>query len=332
MQVLITGITGFVGSHLAEYILAEHPEVDVAGIKRWRSPMDHIRHITNQVSLHDCDLRDLSSMLTVMSKVKPDVIFHLAAQSYVSTSYTAPGDTLDTNINGTLNLLEAVKITGIDPVIHICSSSEVYGQVTEKDIPITEECPIRPVSPYAVSKVGEDMLAYMYHAAYGSKTIRSRMFTHSGPRRGEVFVDSFFALQVARIENGLQEPVIKVGNLDSVRTFCDVRDTVRAYWSLTKCPPGEVYNIGGDTTMTIREMLDMLLDMTEYKDKITVEVDPALLRPADVTLQIPSFEKFHTATGWSPQIPYRQTLNDMLDYWRHNLQRDLVEMAQRDNS
>ncbi len=317
MKSLITGITGFVGSHLADYILEEHPGVEVSGIKRWRSPQDNIRQLRHRVKLHDCDLRDLSSLIHVLSQVEPDVIFHLAAQSYVTTSYIAPADTVEVNVGGTLNLLEAVRICELDPVIHICSSSEVYGQVTEKDIPITEECPLRPVSPYAVSKVGEDMLGYMYHQAHGLKTIRTRMFTHSGPRRGEVFVDSFFSQQVARIEQGLQEPVLRVGNLDSVRTFCDVRDTVRAYWLLVQhCPPGEVYNIGGSTTMTIREMLDMLLEMTTYNGKIEAKVDPALLRPADVTLQIPSFDKFHEATGWEPHIPYSQTLLDMLNYWR----------------
>jgi GDP-mannose 4,6-dehydratase len=323
MRVLITGITGFVGSHLADYLLAEHPEVEIHGTKRWRSPRDNVRHLPDSVQMHNCDLRDLASLITVFDEVKPEIIFHLAAQSYVQTSFTAPADTLETNVVGTSNLLEAVRITKIDPVIHICSSSEVYGQVSKEDIPIDEETPLRPVSPYAVSKVGEDMLAYMYHKAYGIKTIRSRMFTHSGPRRGDVFVDSAFSLQIARIESGVQEPVLKVGNLDSVRTFCDVRDTVRAYWLLAnKCPPGEVYNIGGSSTMTIREMLDMLLDMTDQKDSIEVQVDQLLLRPADVTLQIPSFEKFQNATGWKPEIPYEETLKDMLNYWRDDLKRN----------
>ncbi|NQW15888.1 MAG: GDP-mannose 4,6-dehydratase [Chloroflexi bacterium] len=323
MRVLITGITGFVGSHLADYLLAEHSDVEIHGTKRWRSPGDNVRHLPDTVRLHNCDLRDLASLITVFEEVKPDIIFHLAAQSYVQTSFTAPADTLETNVVGTSNLLEAVRITKIDPVIHICSSSEVYGQVSKEDIPIVEDTPLRPVSPYAVSKVGEDMLAYMYFKAYGIKTIRSRMFTHSGPRRGDVFVDSAFSLQVARIEAGVQDPVLKVGNLDSVRTFCDVRDTVRAYWLLAnKCPPGEVYNIGGSSTMTIREMLDMLLEMTDRKSDIEVKIDPSLLRPADVTLQIPSFQKFQDATEWVPVIPYEQTLKDMLDYWRDDLKRN----------
>jgi GDP-mannose 4,6-dehydratase len=280
----------------------------------------------NKVKLHDCDLRDLGSLIRVFGDVKPDVIFHLAAQSFVPTSYNAPADTLDTNVIGTCNLLEAVRILKLDPVIHICSSSEVYGQVKPDELPIRENCPLRPVSPYAVSKVGEDMLAFMYWQAYKLRTIRTRMFTHSGARRGEVFVDSWFALQVARIEAGLQEPVVRVGNLESVRTFADVRDTVRAYWLLAeKCPPGEVYNIGGDITMTIREMLDLLLGMTNFKGKIEVKQDPALIRPADVTLQIPSSEKFKAATGWKPEIPYKQTLLDMLNYWRSEIARDLPQ-------
>ena len=323
MRALITGITGFVGSHLADYLLSEQPGVEVHGTKRWRSPRNNIRQLEGSVSLHDCELRDLKSLIDVLGDVRPDVIFHLAAQSYVQSSFRAPADTLDTNVIGTSNLLEAVRIVGIDPVIHICSSSEVYGQVSNENTPIREDCPLRPVSPYAVSKVGEDMLAFMHFEAYGIKTIRSRMFTHSGPRRGDVFVDSAFALQVARIEHEVQPPVLKVGNLDSVRTFCDVRDTVRAYWLLTQgCAPGEVYNIGGTSTMTIREMLDMLLDMTPLKGKIEVKVDPSLLRPADVTLQIPSSEKFKQVTGWEPTIPYEETLKDMLDYWREAVARE----------
>lgn len=322
MKALITGITGFVGSHLAEYIISNHAETEIFGTKRWRSPKDNIRGILDKIHLHDCDLRDLSSLIAVLNEVKPDFIFHLAAQSFVTTSFLAPVDTLECNVIGTTNLLEAIRITKIDPVIHICSSSEVYGQVTKDDLPIREDCPLRPVSPYAVSKVGEDMVAFMYWKAYGLKTIRTRMFTHSGARRGEVFVDSFFAQQIAKIELGLQKPILRVGNLDSVRTFADVRDTVRAYWLLLqKCAPGEVYNIGGDKTMTIREMLDRLLTLTTYKNKIEIVVDKSLIRPADVTLQIPSAEKFKTETNWQPVIPYDQTLQDMLDYWRRELVR-----------
>ncbi|MAT09331.1 MAG: GDP-mannose 4,6-dehydratase [Chloroflexi bacterium] len=320
MRVLITGITGFVGSHLAEYLLNEQSGHEVYGIKRWRSPRNNISNIEDKVTLFDGDLNDLSSLITIFDQVKPEIVFHLAAQSFVSSSYTAPADTINTNVVGTSNLLEAIRITKIDPVIHVCSSSEVYGQVDKSQIPINESTDLNPVSPYAVSKVGEDMLAYMYHQAYELKTIRSRMFTHSGPRRGEVFVDSFFALQLARIEQGQQKPVLKTGNLDSVRTFCDVRDTVKAYWMLVdKCDPGEVYNIGGNRTMTIKDMLDLLLNMSSVKNDVKVEQDPKLIRPADVTLQIPDSSKFVQATGWEPSISYEQTLQDMLDYWREEV-------------
>jgi len=323
MKILITGITGFVGSHLADYILANHPEVAIHGLVRWRSPMDNLKHIPpNKLNLHYGDLVDLSSLIGILKEVRPDVIFHLAAQSYVLTSFYAPVDTLHTNIIGTTNLLEAVRINQIDPIIHICSSSEVYGQVRKEDVPIKEDCPLRPASPYAVGKVGEDMISFQYWISYGIKTIRTRMFTHTGPRRGEVFALSNFAKQVAAIEAGLAAPVVKVGNLDSVRTWADVRDAVKAYWLLVnKCPPGEVYNIGGVETMTIREMLNMLLKFSKVKD-IGIEVDPARLRPSDVTLQIPCIDKFTQATGWKPEIKFEQTLEDTLNYWRDYLKRE----------
>ena len=314
-KVLITGITGFVGSHLSEYILREHPEYEVHGLIRWRSPMENIKDIKDKIFLHHGDLKDQGSLLRILEKVNPEKIFHLAAQSYVPTSFNAPVDTLETNIIGTTNLLEAIRILKIDPMIHICSSSEVYGQVKEEALPINEDCPLRPASPYAVGKVGEDMISMQYFLSYGIKTIRTRMFTHTGPRRGEVFVVSAFAKQIAMIEAGLQEPIVNVGNLDSVRTFADVRDTVKAYWLLLeKCVPGEVYNIGGERTMTIREMLDSLLSFTEKEVKI--KVNPALLRPSDVTLQIPDCSKFKAITGWGTKIIFEKTMKDTLNYWR----------------
>src|SRR3989304_4454880 len=230
MKILITGITGFVGSHLGEYILNLNEGHDVYGICRWRSPKANLEKIYNKITLLDADLCDLSALIRRFKDIKPDIIFHLAAQSYVLTSFNSPIQTLWSNVIGTTNLLEAVRILEIDPVIHICSSSEVYGQVSESDIPIRESCPFRPASPYAVSKVGEDMVAFQYWVSYKIRTIRTRMFTHTGPRRGDVFAMSFFAKQVAAGELGLGESVIRVGNLKSVRTICDVREAVRAYW------------------------------------------------------------------------------------------------------
>lgn len=317
MRILITGVTGFVGSHLAEFCLARK-DVEVYGLRRWRSPLDNIRHIAQDIHLVTGDLRDLGSIMRVIEHVQPDMISHLAAQSYVPTSYEAPADTMEINAVGTVNLLEAIRHVGIHPTIHICSSSEVYGQVPKDCVPINENAPLRPASPYAVSKVAEDMLGYMYHAAYGLKTIRSRMFTHTGPRRGEVFATSAFAKQLAQIELGQRPPVLRVGNLESVRTFLDVRDAVRAYWDLlNKCTPGEVYNIGGTETMTIGDMLSKLLAHSSAKPSI--QVDSALLRPTDVTLQIPDCTRFTKQTGWKPTIPIKQTLGDLLEYWRRKL-------------
>lgn len=325
-KILITGITGFVGSHLADYILENVPQIQVLGLARWRSPKDNIRHCLDKISLQFGDLLDPFSLKTILSKYKPDVIFHLAAQSYVPFSFSAPVATLETNVIGTCNLLEAVKklklASDYDPVVHVCSSSEVYGQVKEDEIPITEDVPLRPASPYAVSKVGEDMLGYQYYISWGIKTLRTRMFTHTGSRRGEVFVVSNFTKQVAAIEAGLAPTVVKVGNLESVRTFTDVRDAVRAYWLLiAKCTPGEVYNIGGVETMTIGKMLDLLLEFSTAKN-IKVEVDSDRLRPSDVTLQIPSTEKFYKETGWKPEIKFKQTLEDTLNYWREYYKRE----------
>jgi GDPmannose 4,6-dehydratase/GDP-4-dehydro-6-deoxy-D-mannose reductase len=304
-----------VGSHLAEYVLAHHPGVEVHGLTRWRSPLVNVQGILPQLRLHDGELRDLSSLVHLLGNVRPEWIFHLAAQSYVSSSFLAPADTLHTNVIGTTNLLEAVRITGIDPKIHICSSSEVYGQVLESELPIRETNEFRPASPYAVSKTGEDMIAKQYFLSYGIKTIRTRMFTHTGPRRGDVFAESAFAKQIAEIEAGVRPNPVKVGNLDSVRTFADVRDAVRAYWLLLeRCPGGEVYNIGGDRTMTVGEMLEMQKSMARCK--IEQAVDPALVRPSDVTLQIPDTSKFRAATGWKPEIPLETTLRDLLDYHR----------------
>ena len=321
MRILITGITGFVGSHLADYVLARNEGHEIYGLCRWRSPRENLASSYSRISLVEADLMDLGALIRHLEAIRPEVIFHLAAQSYVLTSFNAPVHTLWSNVIGTANLLEAVRITKIDPVIHICSSSEVYGQVRPEDVPIREDCPFKPASPYAVSKVGEDMIAFQYWVSHGIRTIRTRMFTHTGPRRGDVFAMSFFAKQVAAAELGMQKPIIRVGNLQSVRTFCDVRDAVWAYWLLVRqCAPGEVYNIGGNRTMTIGEALNILLSFS--KTAFEVVVDPKLLRPSDVTLQIPCTDKFRAVTGWKPEIPFEKTLEDMLIYWRDELSRN----------
>ena len=314
MKVLVTGITGFAGSHLVDYLLTL-PGVEVMGILRWRSRTENIEHFRDRVRLVECDLRDSSSVRDVMDQLRPERIFHLAAQSFVPTSWTAPTESLVTNVIGQLNIFEAVKKLHIMPRIQLACSSEQYGMVFESELPIRETNPMRPLSPYAVSKVGQDMLGYQYWMSYKIPIVRTRGFNHEGPRRGPVFVCSDFAKQIADIERGTKPPVIRVGNLDARRDFSDVRDVVRAYWlSLEKGEPGEAYNICSGKDWTIRKMLDTLLSMTKVKVKI--EQDEARMRPSDVPVLLGDASKFKKATGWEATIPFEQTLRDLLDYWR----------------
>lgn len=314
MRALITGITGFVGSHLAEHLLANGDEV--YGTTRWRSSLDNINNIKNSIKLVETDIRDSYSVEKAIRTVEPDVIFHLAAQSFVHTSFHAPQETLFTNIIGAVNLLEAVRTSKIDPVIQIAGSSEEYGLVKPEETPIKETNQLRPLSPYGVSKVAEDMLAYQYHKSYGVKTVITRAFNHEGPRRGDVFSTSNFAKQIAEIEKGLKEPIICVGNLNTFRDFTDVRDVVRAYaLAVEKCEYGEAYNICSGKAWKIGDMLNLLLSMSSKK--ISVVQDQSRMRPSDVHLLLGDFSKFHAKTGWKPQIPFEQTMRDLLDYWRN---------------
>jgi GDP-mannose 4,6-dehydratase len=324
---LITGLTGMVGSHLADYLL-EHTDWDICGLLRWDDRLTNIEHLVPQINAGDRvrliygDLNDLSSLLRVVGETDPDYIFHLAAQSYPQTSFVAPLDTLETNILGTAKLLDAVRVLNKDPVIHVCASSEVFGRVPPELLPIHEDVTFHPASPYAISKVGTDLIGRFYAEAYGLKVMTTRMFTHTGPRRGDVFAESTFAKQIAMIEAGQQEPIIRVGNLESLRTWSDVRDAVRAYYMLvTKDPtPGEYYNIGGTYSCKVSEMLQHLIDLST-RDDITVEIDPARLRPIDADLQVPDTTKFTQHTGWTPEIPFETTMLDLLNYWRDNVSR-----------
>jgi len=321
-RALITGITGMVGSHLADYLLA-NTDWDVYGMCRWRSPLDNINHLLERVNQKDRvfflngDLNDFTSLLHVLRTSEPDYIFHLAAQSFPKTSFTSPIDTLTTNIIGTCNLLESIKTLDFDPLIHICSSSEVFGRVSADKVPINEECNFHPASPYSISKIGADYLGKFYAEAYNMKIMVTRMFTHTGPRRGDVFVESTFAKQIALIEAGKIPPVISVGNLNSIRTWADVRDAVRAYHMLlTVNPtPGEAYNIGGNYSCTVGRMLNYLISYSCCKN-IKIEVDSNRLRPIDADLQIPDISKFRKHTGWVPEIHFDTTMLDLLNYWR----------------
>ena len=327
MNALITGITGMVGSHLADFLL-EKTDWNIYGMCRWRSPLDNVGHLLdranskNRVYFTSGDLCDYVSLVNAVEESRPDYVFHLAAQSYPTTSFTAPIQTLDTNILGTERLLEALRrCPGIDPFIHVCSSSEVFGRVSQEKLPINEECSFHPASPYAISKTGTDLVGRFHAEAYGQKVLVTRMFTHTGPRRGDVFAESTFAKQVAMIEQGLIPPVVKTGNLNSMRTWADVRDAVRAYYLLVTVNPipGAYYNIGGSFSCTVEDMLKHLISISTCRDSIHVETEQARLRPLDADLQIPDTSKFRNHTGWRPEISFEQTMQDLLDYWRERI-------------
>ena len=330
-KAFITGITGMVGSHLADFLVRE-TDWEIYGMYRWRSPLDNIRHLIDDINngkrihLVYGDLRDAISIDNAVREVRPDYVFHLAAQSYPKTSFTAPLDTLDTNIQGTTRVLEALKNFAPEAVIHVCASSEVFGRVSKEKLAemggmINEECTFHPASPYAISKVGTDLVGRYYAQAFGMTVMTTRMFTHTGPRRGDVFAESTFAKQIAMIEADLIPPVVKVGNLNSLRTFADVRDAVRAYYMLVTINPvaGEYYNIGGTYTCKVGDMLDFLISRSTMKDQIRIEVDPERLRPIDADLQIPDTSKFEKHAGWKPEIPFEKTMADLLDYWRERI-------------
>lgn len=318
-KVLITGVTGFAGSHLVEF-LHSRGDCEIHGIYRWRSRMENIEHLTQLITLHECDLRDAMNTYDTIARIRPDWIFHLAAQSFVPTSWVAPSESLSTNVMAQVNIFEAVRRLGLKTRIQLACSSEEYGMVYPEETPIKETNPLRPLSPYAVSKVAQDMLGYQYWMSWKVDSVRTRGFNHEGPRRGPVFVASDFAKQIADIEKGKKAPILHVGNLEAKRDFTDVRDMVRGYVLATeKGKPGEVYNLASGKAITIRAMLDKLIALA--KVEVKVETDPARLRPSDVEVLIGDYSKFHADTGWEPKIPFDQTLEDLLNYWRQRIAR-----------
>jgi len=322
---LITGFTGMVGSHLADYLL-EHTDWHLFGLLRWNEDLANVEHLLplidqgHRITLLYGDLNDHSSLERAVAKSAPDYVFHLAAQSYPRTSFDAPIETLQTNILGTAGLLDAIHRSAHEPVVHVCASSEVFGRVPPEHLPIHEDAPFHPASPYAISKVGTDLVGRFYAEAYGMSVMTTRMFTHTGPRRGDVFAESTFAKQIALIEEGRIPPVLRSGNLDSMRTWSDVRDAVRAYHMLVTVnpTPGAYYNIGGTFSCTIREMLDHLLSLSTVDD-IQVVTDTDRLRPIDADLQVPDTTRFSTHTGWKPEFSFERTMLDLLDYWRERV-------------
>jgi len=334
-RTLITGITGMVGSHLADFLLG-NTGWEIYGMCRWRSPLDNVSHLLERANKKDRlhfingDLCDTISLQNAVEESMPDYVFHLAAQSYPSTSFTSPIQTLETNILGTERLLETLRrCKDIDPVIHVCSSSEVFGRVPRERLPINEENSFHPASPYAISKAGTDLVGRFHAEAYGQRIVVTRMFTHTGPRRGDVFAESTFAKQIAMIEHEMIDPVVKTGNLDSLRTWSDVRDAVRAYYMLvtTDPIPGEYYNIGGTFSCTVGEMLEHLISISTHKDRIKVEKEQSRIRPLDADLQVPDTSKFRAKTGWEPQISFEKTMQDLLDYWRGRVKRGEMFLA-----
>jgi GDP-mannose 4,6-dehydratase len=323
-KILITGIAGSGGSYLAEYIYNNHPKVVIHGLVHSRSSRKNLKNIHTKVNIHEADLMDFGSVYSVLEKVRPDVIFHLAAFANVRSSFVTPNLFLSNNILSTSNLFEAIRLTHQDPIIQLCSTSEVYGQVDKKDVPIKENAPMKPASPYAVSKATQDLLGWTYFTSYKMKIIRTRMFTYLNPRRTDLFASSF-AKQVAWIERGLQNELTH-GNLESVRTIVDMRDAMRAYWlTVLYCNPGEAYNIGGTTTMKVGEFLERLIALS--KTSISTRCDPTLLRPSDVTLQIPCIDKFINETGWAPEYSFEESISHLLDFWRKKADNEVKQLS-----
>jgi GDP-4-dehydro-6-deoxy-D-mannose reductase len=338
-KILITGITGQVGSQLADYVL-ENTDVDVVGMMRWQEPMDNLYHLTkrinnkDRISLYYADLNDYAVISRMLRDVRPQYISHLAAQSYPKTSFNIPIETLQTNIIGTANLLENIRqqkeVDGYDPVVHVCSSSEVYGKAKPR-VPLAEDTALHGASPYSISKIGTDYLGQFYGEAYGLRTFVTRMGTHSGPRRSDVFFESTVAKQIAMIEAGHQEPIIKVGNLASTRTFQDARDAVRAYFLLLeasekgdiKC--GDYFNIAGEEVFKLPEVIDLLLSMSTRKD-IKVAKDEDRLRPIDADYQMFDNTKIRSAIDWRPELPAKQMFSDLLNHWRDEISKGKIPL------
>ncbi|MBO9322238.1 MAG: GDP-mannose 4,6-dehydratase [Roseiflexus sp.] len=319
MRALITGINGFVGGHLAEHLLSSGLW-EVAGIAR--QPALALETLTGRVTYVAADLSDREQTLRALASIRPDVIFHLAGQSNVPHAFADPHTTVQMNIGAQLNLFLSVLQLRIDPLIIVASSNEIYGLVRPEDLPVNEQTPLRPVNPYAVSKAAQDLFAYQYHISHRLRTVRLRPFNHIGPRQTEAFVVPAFAAQIARIEAGLQPPVLRVGNLAAERDFSDVRDIVRAYeLAALHGEVGAAYNVGSGQAVGVQRILDILLTFSTHD--IQIEPDPSRMRPSDVPRVVCDASRFHADTGWTPRIPLEQTLFDTLEYWRFRVQEQL---------
>lgn len=322
-NILITGITGFVGSHLADYLLENEPDAVVFGAKRPNSRMRNTHHIEDRIKWLDADVTDPTSMRIMLEKSQPTEIYHLAALSWVTPSWEMPAAYMNTNAIGTIYLLEAIRLSGCKARVLVSCTPEEFGDVPADKLPITENTEICPINPYAASKAAQDMVCIAWAASYGIEVIRTRAFNHEGPRRDIHGANASFAYQIARIEAGLQEPVIKVGNLEATRNFTDVRDTARAYaLAMKHCIPSELYLIGSDYVYTMKQCLEFLISRST-KPGIKYEVDPTRVRPTELRNFVVDFTKFRTATGWEPSIGFEETMEGVLNYWRNFVKRDL---------
>lgn len=318
LRALITGITGFAGSHLADYLLTR-PDTEVCGVGLPTDGTQNVDHILSRITLRLADLSDYHSALTLVDAIKPDHVFHLAAQASVGRSWESPAETLVNNSVAQVNLFQAVIEVGLKPRILVVGSADEYGMVRPEDLPVDEDTPLRPLNPYAVSKVTQDYLGLQYHLSHGLHVVRVRAFNHIGPRQGLGFVVPDFAKQVADSEAGLQEPIVRVGNLTAQRDFSDVRDIVCGYYLvLTKGTAGQVYNLGSSRAVSIREILDKLLEMSRVS--VRVEADESRMRPSDIPIIVCDNRRVRKDTGWKPRYPLEQSLRDVLEYWRRRAQ------------
>lgn len=314
--VLITGINGFVGSHLADLLVSEGYQV--SGIALTRN-LRHLSHVEQRISIAYGDVRNAKEVENVLAEVKPDYIYHLAGSSFVPDAEADPRSVYNVNVLGTLNLLEAARSTHLSAKILIVGSGEVYGHVPEAALPVNEEYPLKPTSPYGATKACADLLAYQYATAYQMDVIRVRPFNHIGPRQSDQFVCSSFAKQIVEIEKGIRKPILNVGNLEARRDFTDVRDVLRAYRTLLeKAKGGEVYNIGSNKTWRIGDIVGMLIEASRVKG-IALERQSPLVRPNDIPVMRCDASKVEKAIGWRPEIPIERTLQDLLNYWRETI-------------
>lgn len=315
MKILITGINGFVGGHLAERLMA-NPHYQLFGIARTAELS--LPSLTNRVALRQLDLRDSERIKECLDAIKPDVIIHLAAQASVAKSFSDPIGTMQDNVIPSIALMQYAVELKLDPLCIFAGSNEIFGMVAPDEMPINEQQPLNPVTPYGVSKASVDMAAYQWFVSHKVRTIRLRLFSHIGPRQSDAYAISAFAAQIAKIEAGLQEPILKVGNLSARRDITDVRDVAAAYEALiTHGQPGQAYNVGAGQSHEIRHLLEQLVSYSTVP--IRIEVDPARLRPVDVPDVVCDNRLLTQHTGWQPQIPVTQTMHDILAYWRHTI-------------